>query len=143
MDESAYKQLLICLKKCELNYHAHTREFGKLGKIEIQFWSEALEDYNAEKINRAFTEHIKGSSFFPTVKDIREGSLDNPKRKPCEDNFYLAKLEDERRLLPQPNREKMGMPDNMKDMLYKLQKAAKTNQTFEEFRAENRTTIPD
>ena len=37
MDKEAYKQLLVSLKKCELNYHAHVREFGKLGKPEIKF----------------------------------------------------------------------------------------------------------
>jgi hypothetical protein len=143
VDESAYKQLLICLKKCELNYHAHTREFGKLGKMEIQFWAESLEDYKADKINRAFTDHIKESSFFPTVKDIRQGTLTNPKRKACEDNLYLSKLEEDRKLLPAPQNKSIGMPDNMKNMLYKLQKAVKTNQSLEDFRAENTTTIPD
>ena len=39
MDKEAYKQLLVSLKKCELNYHAHVREFGKLGKSEINFWA--------------------------------------------------------------------------------------------------------
>ena len=68
--EKAYKQLLISLKKCELNYHAHVREFGKLGQQEINFWAEQLQDMKADRIERLFDEHIKHNSFFPTVKDI-------------------------------------------------------------------------
>ena len=73
MDEvgEAYKQLLVSLKKTELNYHAHVREFGKLGQQEINFWAEQLKDFTAPRIERAFDEHIKNCSYFPTVKDIR------------------------------------------------------------------------
>ena len=52
--KAAYKQLLISLKKCELNYHAHVREFGKLGQSEINFWAEQLQDMSAERIERLF-----------------------------------------------------------------------------------------
>ena len=142
MDKEGYKQLLISLKKCELNYHAHVREFGKLGKPEISFWTEALNDFTADKIKESFDSHINDSSFFPTVKDIREGTLTNPKRMPCEDHKYLSKLEDEKRLLPQPDRKPVGMPDEMK-VLLKLYRAAEQKQTLKEFRAELKTTVSD
>ena len=59
MDKKAYKQLLVSLKKCELNYHAHVREFGKLGKSEINFWAEQLFDYNAKNIEKCKTNTLK------------------------------------------------------------------------------------
>ncbi len=143
MNKEAYKQLLVSLKKCELNYHAHVREFGKLGKSEINFWMEQLSDYNAKSIEKAFNSHINSNSFFPTVKDIRDGTVNNPKRKRGEDWERLAMMEEQRRLLPKPENKKVGMPDNMKNILRKLQKAAKEKQSLEEFRAEIKTSISD
>lgn len=143
MDKEAYKQLLISLKKCELNYHAHVREFGKLGKPEINFWVEQLFDYNAKSIEKAFTRHINACSFFPTAKDIRDGTTNNPKRKRGDDWEQLAMIEEQRRLLPEPEKRRVGMPDNMKNILHKLQNAVKERQSLEEFRAEIKTTISD
>ena len=143
MNKEAYKQLLVSLKKCELNYHAHVREFGKLGKSEINFWMEQLSDYNAKSIEKAFNSHINSNSFFPTVKDIRDGTVNNPKRKRGEDWERLAMMEEQRRLLPKPENKKVGMPANMKNILRKLQKAAKEKQSLEEFRAEIKTSISD
>ena len=132
MDKKAYKQLLVSLKKCELNYHAHVREFGKLGKAEISFWVEQLFDFSAERIERTFNAHINGCSFFPTVKDIREGTVENPKRKPCEDNYYLSKLEEDRRLLPSPKTKKIPMPDELKMLFNNLREAVKLKRATEE-----------
>ena len=132
MDKKAYKQLLVSLKKCELNYHAHVREFGKLGKAEISFWVEQLFDFSAERIERTFNDHINGCSFFPTVKDIREGTVENPKRKPCEDNYYLSKLEEDRRLLPSPKTKKIPMPDELKMLFNNLREAVKLKRATEE-----------
>jgi hypothetical protein len=101
-----------------------------------------LNDFTADRIKNSFESHINDSSFFPTVKDIREGTMSNPKRKPCEDPKYLSKLEDEKRLLPQPDRKRVGMPKEMK-VLLKLYKAAEQKQSLEEFRAELKTTVPD
>ena len=143
MDKEAYKQLLVSLKKCELNYHAHVREFGKLGKPEINFWVEQLFDYNARSIEKAFTRHINSCSFFPTAKDIRDGTTNNPKRKQGDDWEQLAMIEEQRRLLPEPEKRRVGMPENMKNILHKLQNAVKERQSLEEFRAEIKTTIPD
>ncbi len=120
MDETKYAVLLKALKACEKNYHAHVREFGKLEKTDIAFWAEQLSDLSPERLERAFSEHIKTSSFFPTVKDIREGTVENPRRKACEDPKYLKSLEADR-LLPAPEREKIGMPDKMKEIFRKLQ----------------------
>ena len=120
MDEQKYGVLLKALKASEKNYHSHTREFGKLDKTDIAFWSEQLSDLSPERIERAFSEHIKTSSFFPTVRDIREGTPENPKRKPCEDHKYLDSL-NQSRLLTGPERAKLGMPDRMKEIFHKLQ----------------------
>jgi len=120
MDDLKYSVLLKALKACEKNYHSHVREFGKLDKTDIAFWAEQLSDLSPERLERAFSEHIKTSSFFPTVKDIREGTPENPRRKACEDPIYLKSLEADR-LLPAPEREKMGMPDKMKEIFHKLQ----------------------
>ena len=120
MDDLKYSVLLKALKACEKNYHAHVREFGKLDKTDIAFWAEQLSDLSPERLERSFNEHIKTSSFFPTVKDIREGTPENPRRKACEDPKHLKRLEADR-LLPAPEREKMGMPDKMKEIFRKLQ----------------------
>jgi len=120
MDEKKYGVLLKALKACEKNYHSHTREFGKLDKTDIAFWSDQLSDFTPERLERSFSEHIKTSSFFPTVKDIREGTPENPKRKPCEDHKYLDSL-NQSRLLTGPERAKLGMPDRMKEIFHKLQ----------------------
>jgi len=143
MDKKAYKQLLVSLKKCELNYHAHVREFGKLGKSEINFWAEQLIDYNAKNIEKSFNNHINYNAFFPTVKDIRYGTNDNPKRKQGDDWEQLAMLEEQKLLLPEPEKKRVGMPDNMKNILHKLQKAVKERHSLEKFRAEIKTTISD
>jgi len=121
MDEVKYSVLLKALKACEKNYHSHVREFGKLDKTDIAFWSEQLSDLSPERLERAFSEHIKTSAFFPTVRDIREGTPENPRRKSCEDHKYLTQLEDSR-LLKGPERSKMGMPDRMKEIFHKLQR---------------------
>ena len=121
MDETKYAVLLKALKACEKNYHSHVREFGKLDKTDISFWAEQLSDLSPERLERAFSDHIKTSAFFPTVKDIREGTVENPRRKACEDPIYLKSLEADR-LLPAPEREKMGMPDKMKEIFRKLQR---------------------
>jgi hypothetical protein len=120
MDETKYGVLLKALKACEKNYHSHVREFGKLDKTDISFWADQLSDFTPERLERSFSEHIKTSSFFPTVKDIREGTPENPKRKPCEDHKYLDSL-NQSRLLTGPERAKMGMPDRMKEIFHKLQ----------------------
>ena len=120
MDEKKYGVLLKALKACEKNYHSHVREFGKLDKTDISFWADQLSDFTPERLERSFSEHIKTSSFFPTVKDIREGTPENPKRKPCEDHKYLDSL-NQSRLLTGPERAKMGMPDRMKEIFHKLQ----------------------
>ena len=120
MDEVKYSVLLKALKACEKNYHSHVREFGKLDKTDISFWADQLSDFTPERLERSFSEHIKTSSFFPTVKDIREGTPENPKRKPCEDHKYLDSL-NQSRLLTGPERAKMGMPDKMKEIFHKLQ----------------------
>ena len=120
MDETKYAVLLKALKACEKNYHSHVREFGKLDKTDIAFWAEQLSDLSPERLERSFSEHIKTSSFFPTVKDIREGTVENPRRKACEDPKYLKSLEADR-LLPAPEREKIVMPDKMKEIFRKLQ----------------------
>ena len=123
MDEvgEAYKQLLVSLKKTELNYHAHVREFGKLGQQEINFWAEQLKDFNAPRIERAFDEHIKNCSYFPTVKDIREGTQENPRRKLGDDWGRNERIEHANRLLADPNSEKVPMPDKFKEIFRKLQ----------------------
>ena len=121
MDEKKYGVLLKALKACEKNYHSHVREFGKLDKTDISFWADQLSDFTPERLERSFSEHIKTSSFFPTVKDIREGTPENPKRKPCEDHKYLDSL-NQSRLLTGPERAKMGMPDRMKEIFHKLKK---------------------
>ena len=143
MDKEAYKQLLVSLKKCELNYHAHVREFGKLGKVEINFWVEQLFDYNAKNIEKSFNNHINYNSFFPTVKDIRHGTTNNPKRKQGDDWEQLAMMEEQRKLLPEPEKKRVGMPDNMRNILHKLQNAVKERQSLEKFRAEIETPISD
>ena len=120
MDETKYAVLLKALKACEKNYHSHVREFGKLDKTDISFWADQLSDFTPERLERSFSEHIKTSSFFPTVRDIREGTPENPKRKPCEDHKYLDSL-NQSRLLTGPERAKMGMPDRMKEIFHKLQ----------------------
>ena len=120
MDDLKYSVLLKALKACEKNYHSHVREFGKLDKTDIAFWAEQLSDLSPERLERAFSEHIKTSSFFPTVKDIREGTVENPRRKACEAPKYLKSLEADR-LLPAPEKEKIGMPDKMKEIFRKLQ----------------------
>jgi len=120
MDETKYAVLLKALKACEKNYHSHVREFGKLDKTDISFWADQLSDFTPERLERSFSEHIKTSSFFPTVRDIREGTPENPKRKPCEDHKYLDSL-NQSRLLTGPERAKMGMPDKMKEIFHKLQ----------------------
>jgi len=120
MDEKKYGVLLKALKACEKNYHSHVREFGKLDKTDISFWADQLSDFTPERLERSFSEHIKTSSFFPTVRDIREGTPENPKRKPCEDHKYLDSL-NQSRLLTGPERAKMGMPDRMKEIFHKLQ----------------------
>ena len=120
MDETKYAVLLKALKACEKNYHSHVREFGKLDKTDISFWADQLSDFTPERLERSFSEHIKTSSFFPTVRDIREGTPENPKRKPCEDHKYLDSL-NQSRLLTGPERAKMGMPDRMKEIFRKLQ----------------------
>ncbi len=121
MDEKKYGVLLKALKASEKNYHSHVREFGKLDKTDIAFWSEQLSDLSPERIERAFSEHIKTSAFFPTVKDIREGTQENPKRKPCEDHKYLTQLENSR-LLPGPTNGRIPMPDKIKQIFHKLQR---------------------
>ena len=121
MDEAKYGVLLKALKSCEKNYHSHVREFGKLDKTDIAFWTDQLADLSPERLERSFSEHIKTSSFFPTVKDIREGTQENPKRKPCEDHQYLTQLENSR-LLPGPSNGKIPMPDKMKQIFHKLQR---------------------
>ena len=143
MDKKAYKQLLVSLKKCELNYHAHVREFGKLDKSEINFWAEQLFDYNAKNIEKSFNNHINYNAFFPTVKDIRHGTNDNPKRKQGDNWELLESMEEQKRLLPEPEKKRVGMPDNMKNILQKLQKAVKEKQSLEKFRAEIKTTVSD
>ena len=120
MDENSYRMLLKALKACEKNYHSHIREFGKLDKTDIAFWSEQLADFTPERIERSFNDHIQSSSFFPTIRDIREGSPENPKRRPCEDHIYLRKLEEDRRLLPEPESKKIPMPDNIKKIFHGL-----------------------
>ena len=119
--KAAYKQLLISLKKCELNYHAHVREFGKLGQSEINFWAEQLQDMSAERIERLFDDHIKHSSFFPTVKDIRQGTVENPRRKLGDDWGRNERIEHANRLLADPNTERAPMPDKFKEIFKKLQ----------------------
>ena len=52
-------------------------------------------------------------------------------------------IEEQRRLLPEPEKKRVGMPDNMKNILHKLQKAVKERQSLEEFRAEIKTPISD
>lgn len=126
MDEKKYGVLLKALKACEKNYHSHVREFGKLDKTDISFWADQLSDFTPERLERSFSEHIKTSSFFPTVKDIREGTPENPKRKPCEDHKYLTQLENSR-LLTGPERVKVGMPDRMKEIFHKLQQEVRAN----------------
>ena len=121
MDDLKYSVLLKALKACEKNYHSHVREFGKLDKTDISFWAEQLSDLSSERLERSFNEHIKTSSFFPTVKDIREGTPENPRRKACEDHKYLESLE-AARMLPAPERKKIGMPDKMKEIFHKLQR---------------------
>tara|TARA_R100001530_G_scaffold84318_1_gene58740 strand:+ start:314 stop:709 length:396 start_codon:yes stop_codon:yes gene_type:complete len=125
MEETKYAVLLRSLKACEKNYHSHVREFGKLDKTDIAFWSEQLSDLSAERIERSFADHIKTNSFFPTIKDIREGTPENPRRKPCEDPHYHKRLELERNLLPEPEHKKVPMPDKMKDIFHRLQKDVK------------------
>ena len=122
MDEAKYGVLLKALKACEKNYHSHVREFGKLDKTDIAFWSEQLSDLSPERLERSFSEHIKTSSFFPTVKDIREGTQENPKRKPCEDHKYLTRLTEDSRLLTGPVNGKIPMPDKIKQIFHRLQK---------------------
>ena len=122
MEENAYKVLLQALKACEKNYHSHIREFGKLDKTDIAFWSEQLNDFTPERIQRSFDQHIKTCSFFPTIKDIREGTPENPRRKPSEDHVYLEQLEMNRRLLPEPDASKIPMPDRMKEIFHRLQR---------------------
>jgi len=143
MDKDTYKQLLISLKKCELNYHAHVREFGKLGKTEINFWVEQLYDCNKKTIEKAFNSHINSCSYFPTVKDIRDGSTNNPKRKQGDQWEYSTITDGQKKLLLDSEIKKIGMPDKMKNILYKLQKAVKEKQSLEEFRAEIKTSIPN
>ena len=63
MEETKYAVLLRSLKACEKNYHSHVREFGKLDKTDIAFWSEQLSDLSAERIERSFADHIKTNSF--------------------------------------------------------------------------------
>ena len=126
MDEIKYGVLLKALKACEKNYHSHVREFGKLDKTDISFWAEQLSDLSPERLERSFSEHIKTSSFFPTVKDIREGTPENPRRKPCDDTKYLTRLENSR-LLPGPINGKIPMPDRMKEIFHKLQKEVRVN----------------
>ena len=126
MDEIKYGVLLKALKACEKNYHSHVREFGKLDKTDIAFWAEQLSDLSPERLERSFSEHIKTSSFFPTVKDIREGTPENPRRKPCDDTKYLTRLENSR-LLPGPINGKIPMPDRMKEIFHKLQKEVRVN----------------
>ena len=121
MDESKYGVLLKALKACEKNYHSHVREFGKLDKTDIAFWAEQLSDLTPERLERAFSEHIKTSSFFPTVKDIREGTLENPRRKACEDPVHLKGLEASR-MLPAPEKVKLGMPDKFKEIFNQLKR---------------------
>ena len=121
MDEAKYGVLLKALKSCEKNYHSHVREFGKLDKTDIAFWTEQLSDLSPERLERSFNEHIKTSSFFPTVRDIREGTPENPRRKPCEDNKYLTHLENSR-LLTGPTKGKIPMPDKLKQIFHKLQR---------------------
>ena len=69
--------------------------------------------------------------------------MNNPKRMACEDNIYLAQLEEQKKMLPSPKSKPVPMPDKMKILLHKLQKAAKQKQSLEDFRAEIKTTIPD
>ena len=126
MDEEKYGVLLKALKACEKNYHSHVREFGKLDKTDIAFWAEQLSDLSPERLERAFSEHINTSAFFPTVKDIREGTPENPRRKPCDDTKYLTRLENSR-LLPGPINGKIPMPDRMKEIFHKLQKEVRVN----------------
>jgi len=121
MDEAKYGVLLKALKACEKNYHSHVREFGKLDKTDISFWAEQLSDLSPERLERSFNDHIKTSAFFPTVRDIREGTPENPRRKPCEDTEYLTHLEDSR-LLTGPANSRIPMPDKMKQIFHKLQK---------------------
>ena len=121
MDEFKYAVLLKALKACEKNYHSHVREFGKLDKTDIAFWAEQLSDLTPERLERSFSEHIKTSSFFPTVKDIREGTPENPRRKACEDPVHLKGLEASR-MLPAPGKVKLGMPDKFKEIFNQLKR---------------------
>tara|TARA_Y100001970_G_scaffold138063_1_gene169837 strand:+ start:2294 stop:2722 length:429 start_codon:yes stop_codon:yes gene_type:complete len=137
MDDEAYKALLQGLKRCEMNFHSHTREFGKLTERDIAFWAEGLADFTAERIASAFHGHISNESFFPTIKDIRHGTDRNPARMACEDHKYLQKLEEDRRLLPAPERKRIPMPDNMKNLLKKLQSDVKNGtNSYAEFKRE-------
>ena len=124
MDEAKYTVLLKALKACEKNYHSYVREFGKLDKTDISFWAEQLSDLSPGRIERAFSEHIKTSSFFPTVRDIREGTPENPRRRPCDDTKYLTRVTEDSRLLTGPinGNGKMPMPDKMKEIFHKLQR---------------------
>ena len=122
MEEAKYTVLLKALKACEKNYHSHIREFGKLDKTAISFWAEQLSDLSPERLERAFSEHIKTSAFFPTVKDIREGTQENPRRKPCDDTKYLTRITEDSRLLSGPEKNKIPMPDKLKQIFHKLQR---------------------
>ncbi len=128
MDEIKYTMLLKALKACEKNYHSHIREFGKLDKTDIAFWAEQLSDLSTERLERAFSEHIKTCSFFPTVKDIRQGTADNPRRKACEDPTYLRELEASK-LLPAPEKQKIKMPDQMKEIFKQLKRDVETGKS--------------
>ena len=137
MDEEAYKALLQSLKRCEMNFHSHTREFGKLTNQYIEFWAEGLQDFTAERIMSAFHGHISNESYFPTIKDIRHGTDRNPARMACEDHKYLQKLEEDRRLLPEPERQRIPMPDKMKSLLKKLQSDVNNGtNSYEEYKKE-------
>ena len=122
MDEAKYGVLLKALKACEKNYHSHVREFGKLDKTDISFWADQLADLSPERLERSFSEHIKTSSFFPTVRDIREGTPENPRRRPCDDTKYLTRVTEDSRLLTGPINGKIPMPDKMKEIFHKLQR---------------------
>ena len=52
-------------------------------------------------------------------------------------------MEEQKRLLPEPEKKRVGMPDNMKNILHKLQKAVKERHSLEKFRAEIKTTVSD
>ena len=122
MDEAKYAVLLKALKACEKNYHSHVREFGKLDKTDITFWAQSLADMPAQRIERSFQEHIKTNAFFPTVKDIREGTPENPRRKACEDPDYMKRLgEEHHKMLEGPESRKVPMPDKFKEIFRKLQ----------------------